>query len=94
MIGQVLSSQLSKHRIQDLDCSKIKVQLLASSMKFKRPSGPTEQIAKVYFMPYCSGSEDITPLSRTLLLGCHPEQRRNQPQYLRSRLPVMGYRYY
>ena len=30
----------------------------------KRPSGPTE-CAKVYFMPYHSRSEDITPLSVT-----------------------------
>ena len=32
-------------------------------MKFKRPSGPIERTAKAYFMPYYSGSEDITPLS-------------------------------
>ena len=64
MIDQVLSGQLSKHRIQDLDYSKMKVQLLASSMKFKRHTGPTERAAEVYFMPYCSRSEDITPLSR------------------------------
>ena len=39
------------------------IPVLANPMKFNRPSGPIERTAKVYFMPYCSGSEDITPLS-------------------------------
>ena len=37
--------------------------------------------AKVYFILHCSGSEDIALLSTTLLLSCHLEKRRNQPQY-------------
>ena len=37
--------------------------VLANPVKFKRPSGPIERTAKANFMPYCSGSEDIAPLS-------------------------------
>ena len=60
-------------------------------MKFKRQSGPIEQTAKVYFMPYCSGSEDITTLSSNTVAQLSNEKRRNQPQYLKSSVLVMGF---
>ena len=43
--------------------------------------------AKVYLILHCLGSEVIALLYiATLLFSCHPEKRRNQSQYLRSRL--------
>ena len=40
-------------------------------------------------VPYCLGEDNIIPLSSKN--SCQPEKCRNQPQYQRSRLLVMGF---
>ena len=47
--------------------------------------------AKVYFILHCSGSEDIAPLSSNTVAWLSSRKRRNQPQYLRSKLLFMGF---
>ena len=42
-------------------------------------------------MSFCLGEEDIIPLSSSTVAQLSSRKRRSQPQYLRSRLLVMGF---
>ena len=55
--------------------------------------GPQDKLSELQKFTSCRIARDLRISHRciaTLLISCHPEKRRNQPQYLRSRLLVMG----